>query len=81
MFIKNKKLKIYLTFLFFVILNICSIKEFNEKIVKIRIGFPFEWFRLYNSGKFYINLFQLFLHILFCYFLTLVILKIIKKFN
>ncbi len=76
---KNKNLKLYLTFVFFIVLNICSIKIFNDNFIKIKIGYPFEWFRLYNSNKIYINLLQVLLHIIFCYFLTLIILKIIKK--
>lgn len=78
---KNLKLKIYLIFIQFVTLNFCSIKMFDLNNIKVKIGYPFEWFRLYNNGKFYINLFQLFIHIIFCYFLTLIILNIIKKFN
>lgn len=78
---KNLKLKTYLTFIQFIILNFCSIKIVNVNSLKVKIGYPFEWFKLYNSGKFYINLLQLFLHIIFCYFLTLIILKIIKKFS
>lgn len=80
MFIKNIKLKIYLTSIYFIILNICSTRKINQDNIKIKIGYPFEWFRLYENGKFYINLFQVLLHIIFCYFLTLIILKIIKRY-
>lgn len=86
---KNIKLKICLTSVLFTILNYVSIKrildgsihnEGNGPII-LKIGFPFEWFRLYWHGGYYINLFQLLLHIIFCYLLTLLILKIIKYYN
>ena len=74
------KAKIYLTLIFFIILNIYSIRVLNSFEILI-IGYPFKWFRLYYNGEFCIDLLQLLLHIGLCYILTLVSIKIIKKYN
>lgn len=74
------KAKIYLTLIFFIILNIYSIRVLNSFETLI-IGYPFKWFRLYHNGKFCIDLLQLLLYIGLCYILTLISIKIIKKYN
>lgn len=77
-----KKAKLYLTLIFFIILNICSIQVLNNsKPTKLIMGYPLIWFKLYSNGKFLINLAQLFLHIAMCYALTIISIKIIKKYT
>ena len=75
---RNNKIKIYLTFFIFIIMNIISI-DIKDKLI---IGYPIIWFkmhRLYEFKSIYINILQLALNIIFCYGICLVILKIFTK--